>query len=274
LYTKTALIQLKMKHQYLKRKFLLYAHDTELWASYRPRLPGWPYLLAALGVGIIAVALTIIPFTQPGIRILLVAGGILFGLPLVVLAVFARQNWQRRTAVRKQILDAIPWRGDEAVLDVGCGSGMLLNGAAARLETGSALGIDIWAEHGGGGNLDLLLKHARAENVADRIAFQEVDARQMPFEDASFDVVLSSWAIHHISRSRDDFEAVVQEILRVLKPGGTIVILDIAHMVAAIAIRMVKAGLQVEQQEAPLGQKMVVGKKMLTPIHSGVKQAG
>lgn len=56
---------------------------------------------------------------------------------------------------------------------------------------------------------------AQAEQVAERITFQEADACQMPFDDNSFDVVLSSWAIYHITRSREDFERVVAEMLRV-----------------------------------------------------------
>lgn len=247
--------------QGLKRQFLLRAHDTEFWASYWPQAPGWSYLLTLLGIGLVAVAFTIIPSEQLAITVLVGVLGILLCLPLASLTLLARKSRQRRTAVRQRILDAVPWRGDEAVLDVGCGSGMLLNGAAARLKNGTALGIDIWAEHGGGGNLDLLLKHAQKEQVADRISFQEVDARKMPFTDASFDVVLSSWAMHHISRSREDFESLVGEMLRVLKPGGTIVVVDIAHMIEALSIRMEKAGLQVERQDAPYGQQLVIGKK-------------
>src|SRR5262245_27306789 len=45
---------------------------------------------------------------------------------------------------REQLLDRISWSGHEHVLDVGCGRGLLLNGAAKRLKTGSATGIDIW----------------------------------------------------------------------------------------------------------------------------------
>src|SRR6266849_4569883 len=42
---------------------------------------------------------------------------------------------------RDSLLNAIPWRGDEQVLDVGCGHGLLLIGAAKRLTTGRATGI-------------------------------------------------------------------------------------------------------------------------------------
>ena len=45
---------------------------------------------------------------------------------------------------RERLLDFISWRGDEKVLDVGCGRGLLLVGAARRLRSGSSTGIDIW----------------------------------------------------------------------------------------------------------------------------------
>jgi hypothetical protein len=45
---------------------------------------------------------------------------------------------------RDGIIGAIPWRGDEAVLDVGCGRGLLLIAAAKRLPDGRAVGVDIW----------------------------------------------------------------------------------------------------------------------------------
>jgi hypothetical protein len=45
---------------------------------------------------------------------------------------------------RHRLLALIPWRGNELVLDVGCGHGLLLIGAAQRLTTGKAIGIDLW----------------------------------------------------------------------------------------------------------------------------------
>jgi cyclopropane fatty-acyl-phospholipid synthase-like methyltransferase len=47
---------------------------------------------------------------------------------------------------RDALLNAVPWRGDEQVLDVGCGHGLMLIGAAKRLSTGRATGIDIWQD--------------------------------------------------------------------------------------------------------------------------------
>jgi len=101
-------------------------------------------------------------------------------------------------------------------------------------------------KHSGGGNLALLWKNARAEGVADKIEFREADARKMPFEDASFDVVMSSGALHHISHNFEDHERAVREMVRVLKPSGQIVIWDITHMVEASAQKMRLMGIECE----------------------------
>src|SRR6185503_15671992 len=93
---------------------------------------------------------------------------------------------------REQYLDKIAWRGDERVLDVGCGLGLFLIGAAKRLSTGRAVGIDKWQAE------DLSGDNARIEGVADKVEVHTGDARKLPFDDASFDVVLSSMALHNI----------------------------------------------------------------------------
>ncbi len=189
----------------------------------------------------------------------------LLALPALFAGLFALRKWRYASRIRSQIFDSIGLHGDEKVLDVGCGSGLLLNGAAMRLTSGKATGIDIWSPHSGGGNLELLWKNAKAEGVADKIEFKEADARKMPFEDAAFDVVLSSGALHHISRDFDDHERTVREIVRVLKPGGKIVIWDITHMIKATALKMKSMDVECEVKPTinSLGfdMSMLIGRK-------------
>jgi SAM-dependent methyltransferase len=130
---------------------------------------------------------------------------------------------------RERVLDRIPWRGDEAVLDVGCGRGLFLVGAARRLTTGRAVGVDLWQSEDLSGNRpEAAVENARREGVADRVDVRDGDARQLPFADASFDVVVSSMALHNIY-DRPGRECAVREIARVLKPGGRVLIVDIKH---------------------------------------------
>jgi ubiquinone/menaquinone biosynthesis C-methylase UbiE len=131
---------------------------------------------------------------------------------------------------REMYLDLLQWRGDERVLDVGCGRGLFLIGAAKRLTTGRAIGVDIWqAEDLSGNEPAATLDNARIEGVAERIEVQTADARKLPFDDASFDVVLSSAALHNIYDAGER-QTAVREIARVLKVGGRVLIADVRHL--------------------------------------------
>ena len=121
---------------------------------------------------------------------------------------------------RDRLLDSIPWRGDETVLDVGCGRGLLLVGVAKRLRTGRAVGVDIWQSKDQSGNHpEATYKNAQVEGVANRVEVKNGDARQLPFKDGTFDVVVSSLVLHNI-RDASERKKAVQEIARVLKGGG------------------------------------------------------
>jgi SAM-dependent methyltransferase len=130
---------------------------------------------------------------------------------------------------RERLLDLIPWRGDETVLDVGCGRGLLLIGAARRLTTGKAVGVDLWQKEDLSGNdPHATRENARREGVADRVEVVDGDARSLPFADESFDVVVSSLALHNIYDSAQRAQA-VREIARVLRLGGSLAVVDIQH---------------------------------------------
>src|SRR5207237_1118605 len=99
---------------------------------------------------------------------------------------------------REKLLSKISWRGDEQVLDVGCGRGLLLIGAAKRLTTGTATGVDIWQTEDLSGNKpEATLENARRENVAERVKIETADMRKIPFADGTFDVIVSRAAIHN-----------------------------------------------------------------------------
>ena len=130
--------------------------------------------------------------------------------------------------VRKMI-DRLSLRGDEQVLDVGCGHGLMLITAAKHLPTGKAVGVDLWQREDQAGNsLEATLANARLEGVAERVEIKTADARQVPFGDNTFDAVVSSWALHNIY-DQAGREQAIREIARVLKPGGRAAIVDIRH---------------------------------------------
>jgi arsenite methyltransferase len=131
--------------------------------------------------------------------------------------------------LRDRLMNTVAWRGDERVLDVGCGHGLMLIAAAKRLTTGVAVGVDIWQKEDQAGNsAEATLKNARAEGVAWRVRLVDGDARRLPFDNGAFDVIVSSWALHNIY-DRAGRTLALREIVRVLKPGGQLAIVDIRY---------------------------------------------
>ncbi|MFT4047819.1 MAG: class I SAM-dependent methyltransferase [Solimonas sp.] len=131
--------------------------------------------------------------------------------------------------LRDKVLDAMPWRGDERVLDVGCGRGLLLAGVAARVPRGHVSGIDVWrSEDQTRNGAAATLRNLRIEGIEDRADVRTADARHLPFEASSFDAVVSSWALHNIADAEGRTRA-LREIDRVLKPGGRVALIDIRH---------------------------------------------
>jgi arsenite methyltransferase len=127
---------------------------------------------------------------------------------------------------RDRMLAHVNWKGDEQVLDVGTGRGLLLIGAARELTTGRAVGIDIWSKEDLSGNsLQKTLRNIELEGVSSRVEVRSENATAMGFPDASFDIVLSNLCIHNIP-TREGRDRACREIVRVLKPKGKAIISD------------------------------------------------
>ena len=131
---------------------------------------------------------------------------------------------------REKLLDLLGLHGDERVLDIGCGRGLYLIGAAKRLTNGGkAIGIDIWQNKDLSDNSQQnTLDNAVSENVLERVIVKTADMRRIPFTDSSFDVVLSCLAIHTIY-DRAERQKALSEIVRVLKPDGKLCIIDMRY---------------------------------------------
>jgi len=143
------------------------------------------------------------------------------------------------------------WRGDEKVLDVGCGRGLLLAGAAKRIAamsgTGHVTGIDVWSSVDMGGNSAEATQHnLDLEGIAPYCTLISHPAQDMAFPDSSFDVVLSNLCLHNIYDEPTRHKALAQ-IVRVLKPGGIALISDYKRT-GEYASQFRNAGLIVEKK--------------------------
>jgi SAM-dependent methyltransferase len=119
----------------------------------------------------------------------------------------------RRVALRSVELMALA--PGSRVLDVGCGTGVLLPALAQAVgRQGSVAGLDYSAD---------LLRTARerveTEGIADIVTLTEGDATKLPFDDASFDAAHTDRVLMHL----DDADAAIREMRRVVRPGGWVV---------------------------------------------------
>ncbi len=149
------------------------------------------------------------------------------GLGGVLMLVYVRFGKFRH---RDMMINKIEWKGNENVLDIGTGRGLLLIGAAKKLTSGKATGIDIWNESDLTNNAEINTKaNAIAEGVADKVAVLSMNASMMNFPAETFDVILSNLCIHNIDTKAERKKACT-EIARVLKIGGTGLICDFKHI--------------------------------------------
>ena len=205
-------------------------------------------------------------FDAPRVPILLATGGLAcFAVALLAALVWGAAAWTLyalwvgiflllsaalyvhttrwgKFAVWRALLGGLGLRGDERVLDMGSGRGAVLMMAAKLLPEGRAVGLDLWRRSDQSGNaMEAALQNADREGVGERIELRTGDMTAMPFADASFDAVLSALAIHNIKEREGRLRA-VDEAVRVLRPGGRLLIADI-QFTAQYAERLRELGM-------------------------------
>jgi trans-aconitate methyltransferase len=112
-----------------------------------------------------------------------------------------------------ELLSKLDLKGNESVLDIGCGDGEITAAIARRVPRGFAVGIDSSRDM-----VDLAVTHYPPERCPN-ISFHLKDAREIDF-DEEFDAVFSNACLHWIS----DHRPVLAGIRRCLKPGGRVLL--------------------------------------------------
>jgi trans-aconitate 2-methyltransferase len=110
-------------------------------------------------------------------------------------------------AMSAEALGLLALRGDERILDVGCGNGRVTSEIAGRAAEGAVVGVDASEE---------MIAFANGHYHRANLSFRVADARRLPF-DTEFDLVVSFNALHWIPEQDQALTA----IARALRPGGT-----------------------------------------------------
>ena len=177
----------------------------------------------------------IVPFTLPSIPVGpivfdtsgFVWMGVCCGFMAVWMLVYSTYG---KKLHRDRLLRLYDWKGNEQVLDVGTGAGLMMIGAAKKIRTGKVTGIDIWNSEDLTDNSGAITKsNAVLEGVFDRVEILNMNATALTFDNNSFDCILSNLCLHNLYVFAERQKA-CDEIYRVLKPGGKAIISDFKHM--------------------------------------------
>ncbi|MCC2685153.1 MAG: hypothetical protein K0R75_2052 [Paenibacillaceae bacterium] len=187
--------------------------------------PFWVFF--SLGLGLVVSAASIFGLPQSILGLLFGLFSLLQGLWMFAYSTIIKIRH------RQVILDLAGLERGSRVLDVGTGRGLLAIAAAKR--GCQVIAIDKWSAKDLSGNgKEALEKNRRAEQ-APPIEVMDGDVTSMPYEDRSFDAVVSNFVIHNI-KSKEERGKAVEQMWWVLKPKGTLVISDIARIEEYTAI--------------------------------------
>ena len=138
---------------------------------------------------------------------------------------FSSKGGNIQNKILELLMSQINWNGCGKALDIGCGSAALTIKLAKKYTNAQITGIDYW-----GGSWGYSKKrceeNSRMEGVSSRTEFIRASASKLPFDDNSFDLVVSNLTFHEVKDNDHKYD-VIKEALRVVKKGGCFVFQDL-----------------------------------------------
>jgi len=185
-------------------------------------------LLIFLVISIILLSVTLLS-VNPYVRVVSVILAVPFLYITFILSYSVYQflsiggNYQSK--IHDLIVSKVKWDGDGTLLDIGTGSGSLIIKLAKAFPMSVLTGIDYWGDNWEYSKAQCQ-QNAEIEGVSRQIHFQKASASELPFNENEFNVIISCLTFHEV-KDRSNKTDVIKEALRVLKPGGNFVFLDL-----------------------------------------------
>ncbi len=193
------------------------------------RLPGSygvdaPYVPVLSAIGAVVFIGLAVAGSAPGVSLLMAL--VLIGQA----GCYLHATLRGKFVIWRRIIDQMELKGDEQLLDVGCGRGMVMLTAATALPDGVVVGLDLWRGQDQTGNgADAVMANAEAVGVVEQVELHTGDMTEMPFVDGEFDVVVANVAIQNI-KNRERRRTAIDEMVRVTADGGRIAVVDIQYV--------------------------------------------
>ena len=179
-------------------------------------LPKFTLLIAF----IMSIGISVVIFSWQLLGILIICFGFYAFLSFIIM------QWRVGQSETWQLPGILKLRGDEKVLDVGCGLGRMTIAVAKQLDEGKVIGVDIWDKMEIPGNLpENAYANAEIEGVRDKVEFKTGNVLNLQFPNNYFDLVTSSSVINNLHSKADKTKALIQ-IYRVLKTGGNLLLVE------------------------------------------------
>jgi len=156
--------------------------------------------------------------------------GLMFGFYILIsnltVTLLLSSNTKTNQKLINDMINSLKIKGDEIVLDSGCGRGFFSNLIAKKLDKGKVFGIDIEDKIISSKDvLKIATENAAIEGVSDKTEFIKADVLSLPFKKNTFDIVVCISVLEYLDWKKECGIA-LKEIKRVLKPNGTLLLFE------------------------------------------------